>query len=226
MWISDIHGHLSPAAALEYFDLWCHLQVIVLSQEPDTISWRWTENGTYSASSCYNALFTGSTSSKHWRLIWKSGAPLSVKFFLYLASVNRCWTTDRLERRGLPHEPACVLCSQHDEALHHLLIGCVFSCIIWHGILSWCCPEIPVPDGTLDFLRWLSSALDTIAMEKRRGLSTIAALTAWSLWRHRNAVIFDKIAPSSASLLMVIKDDARSWAYAGAKGLSNIILVV
>uniref|UniRef100_A0A453JIB6 Reverse transcriptase zinc-binding domain-containing protein n=1 Tax=Aegilops tauschii subsp. strangulata TaxID=200361 RepID=A0A453JIB6_AEGTS len=109
------------------------------------------------------------------------GPPLSVKFFLYLVSVNRCWMVDRLERRGLPHEPACVLCSHNDETLHHLLIGCVFSHIIWHVIFSWCCPAIPVPDGTLDFLSWLSSALDTIAMEQRRGLSTIAALTAWSL---------------------------------------------
>ena len=64
-WINDIHGHLIPAAALEYFDLWCRLQAGTLSQEPDTILWRWAENGVYSASSCYNALFTGSTLSEH-----------------------------------------------------------------------------------------------------------------------------------------------------------------
>lgn len=152
-------------------------------------------------------------------------APLSVKFFSYLASVNRCWTADRLARRGLPHEPACVLCSQHTEDLHHLLVGCVFTRVTWHGILSWCCPETAAPDGTLGFFDWLSRSLLPMTPDRRRGLSTIASLTAWSLWRHRNAVIFDKIVPSSTSLIAAIQEEARSWATARAKGLSAFIHV-
>ena len=61
--------------------------------------------------------------------------------------------------------------------------------------------------------------------DKRRGISTIAVLTAWSLWRHRNVVIFDKIAPSSTSLLAAIQEEARYWTSAGAKGLSAFIPV-
>uniref|UniRef100_A0A453KNY5 Reverse transcriptase zinc-binding domain-containing protein n=1 Tax=Aegilops tauschii subsp. strangulata TaxID=200361 RepID=A0A453KNY5_AEGTS len=62
-------------------------------------------------------------------------APLNVKFFLWLASQNRCWTADRLARRGLPHPAACQFCDQDDETLHHILAGCVFARITWHEVL-------------------------------------------------------------------------------------------
>lgn len=74
-WIRDIQGSPGPAAILEYVDLWRRLQTVSLTHDPDTIRWKWTENGVYSASSCYNALFLGSTTSEHWRLVWKSGPP-------------------------------------------------------------------------------------------------------------------------------------------------------
>ncbi|XP_020188032.3 uncharacterized protein [Aegilops tauschii subsp. strangulata] len=110
-WIRDIHGSPGPEAMLQYVDLWRRLQSVALTTEPDIIRWKWTEDGEYSAASCYDALFIGSTASEHWRIVWKTGAPLSVKFFTYLASINRCWTADRLSRRGLPHKLAYVLCS-------------------------------------------------------------------------------------------------------------------
>lgn len=44
-------------------------------------------------------------------------------------------------------------------------------------------------------------------------------------WKHRNAVIFDKIPPSSSTLLDAVKEEASSWASAGAKGLSPVIPV-
>lgn len=88
-WILDIQGSLGLGAILEYIDVWQRLQHIMLTSQPDIIQWRWTENGIYLASSCYSALFTGSMASEHWPLVWKSGAPMSVKFFLYLASMNR-----------------------------------------------------------------------------------------------------------------------------------------
>uniref|UniRef100_A0A8R7UVR8 Reverse transcriptase zinc-binding domain-containing protein n=1 Tax=Triticum urartu TaxID=4572 RepID=A0A8R7UVR8_TRIUA len=53
--------------------------------------------------------------------IWKSRAPNSCKFFVWLAARNRCWTTDRLQRRQLPHPSACPFCDQAQEMIDHLL---------------------------------------------------------------------------------------------------------
>lgn len=131
-WITDIHGTLNPVAIVEYVELWRKIQAITLSQDTDKLSWKCTSSDVYSASSCYRALFHGSTIAPSWRLIWKNWAPTNAKIFLWLASLNRCWTADRRARHGLTHDPICKLCCQADETLDHLLTGCVLSRMAWH----------------------------------------------------------------------------------------------
>jgi hypothetical protein len=48
-------------------------------------------------------------------------------------------------------------------------------------------------------------------------------LTAWWLWKRRNAVIFEGARPDLGGLLDTIKAEARSWAAAGASGLAAIL---
>ena len=138
---------------------------------------------------------------------------------------DRCWTAERLAHRSLPHEDDCALCDQDEETMHHLLAGCSFSRQVWHEILSWCSPTTAPPDGSLSYFAWLSAAMQLTPTSRRRGLDTIAARTALSLWRHRNVIILDKIAPAAAALISAIKDEARSWVAAGARGMNTCNLV-
>jgi hypothetical protein len=41
---------------------------------------------------------------------WKTWEPPRVRFFIWWACQDRCWTGDRMARRGLPHPPRCPLC--------------------------------------------------------------------------------------------------------------------
>jgi hypothetical protein len=50
----------------------------------------------------------GAISFEPWKRLWKSWAPRKCKFFRWLAIRNKCWTADRLQRKGLPH-PVVVL---------------------------------------------------------------------------------------------------------------------
>uniref|UniRef100_A0A453RVM0 Reverse transcriptase zinc-binding domain-containing protein n=2 Tax=Aegilops tauschii subsp. strangulata TaxID=200361 RepID=A0A453RVM0_AEGTS len=50
-----------------------------------------------------------------------------VRFFHWLARLDRCWTADRLARRGLQHPARCPLCNQALETMHHLILGCPFA---------------------------------------------------------------------------------------------------
>jgi hypothetical protein len=81
-WIRDIQGALTPLAMVEYVDLWrrLHRTVVTFTDQPDRLHWRWTENGAYSAASCYSALFAGSIRAPHWELTWRSWAPLRTNF--------------------------------------------------------------------------------------------------------------------------------------------------
>ena len=76
--------------------------------------------------SAYDAYFLGTIRFAPWKRIWKSWAPMKCKLFIWLATNNRRWTSDRLAKRGLPHPAACPLCDQADETIQHILVSCVF----------------------------------------------------------------------------------------------------
>uniref|UniRef100_M8CTC8 Malectin-like domain-containing protein n=1 Tax=Aegilops tauschii TaxID=37682 RepID=M8CTC8_AEGTA len=61
---------MAPLATIEYIDHWHRIHQVSLSSTPDTLSWHWSSKGSYTASSCYTALFIGSTTAPFWRLIW------------------------------------------------------------------------------------------------------------------------------------------------------------
>ncbi|KAG2659113.1 hypothetical protein PVAP13_1KG333200 [Panicum virgatum] len=109
-------------------------------------------------------MFIGSTHFRPWERIWKSWAPGKCKFFMWLAAHNRCWTADRLARKGLPHPECCPLCDQADETIDHLLVSCVFTQQIWFKLLRSVGLQIlaPQPDET-SFDDWWEKASERVS---------------------------------------------------------------
>lgn len=121
-WIRHIQGILDPIALWQYLRIWERLRMVKHSDAADTLCWRWTGDGQYSSKSCYRSLFHGGVLSDTWRLNWKSWAPPRVKFFIWLACQDRCWTAERRARHGLSHAPRCLLCNQSMETMNHLMV--------------------------------------------------------------------------------------------------------
>lgn len=222
-WVQDIHGTLGIEATVQYVELWESLHQFQLSTEPDRLSWKMSANGSYSAASCYSAMLLGSTSIYHWKLNWKTWAPLRIKIFVWLALQDRCWIADRLLWRGLPHPPRCVFCDQVPETMHHLLVGCPFSRQIWHEVLSWCRTTMPPPTAYEDFIEWWAASHGTATAGQQGGISSMIILTAWLIWKARNACVFDAEQPSIMRVFNSIRAEAKSWAAAGAPGLDTMI---
>ncbi|KAF0903344.1 hypothetical protein E2562_026786, partial [Oryza meyeriana var. granulata] len=63
------------------------------------------------------------------RWLWKSWAPRNA-LFIWLAIYNRCWTANRLARRGLPRPSQCPLCDMVLCITERTRLG--YSC-------GWCC---------------------------------------------------------------------------------------
>jgi hypothetical protein len=213
----------SALALWQYVQLWGKLRDTQLSAGPDRLVWRWTTDDQYSASSCYDTLFQGAVISGSWKLNWKSWAPPRVKFFIWLVCLDRCWTGERLARRGLPHAPRCPLCDQSVETMSHLLTGCSFSRTVWFEVLSWIRSTSGPPTVEGDFAEWWSQAVRTAPRQLRKGTSSVIMLTAWWIWKHRNASVFDGAQPSMPKLLQNIKDELCTWARAGAQGLRIVL---
>jgi hypothetical protein len=132
-WVSDIKGALTWGALVDYLHLWNAITDVVLQpNSEDKHIFSIASNGQYSASSAYKGFFTGSVGFEHYKMVWKSCAPPKCRFLLWLVAHNRCWTADRLEKRGLNHPPRCSLCDQEPETINHLLVSCSFSRIYWY----------------------------------------------------------------------------------------------
>jgi hypothetical protein len=134
-WISDILTPLSWMGIQQFLLIWDVVSNIVLTQEADIHTWLHTSSGQFSSRSCYRAFFMGAITFEPWKRLWKSWASPMCKFFLWLAIRNKCWTSDRLEKRGLDHPVSCLLCDQEQETIQHILCAYVFARQFWHSIL-------------------------------------------------------------------------------------------
>uniref|UniRef100_A0A8I6WG90 Reverse transcriptase zinc-binding domain-containing protein n=1 Tax=Hordeum vulgare subsp. vulgare TaxID=112509 RepID=A0A8I6WG90_HORVV len=222
-WARDIRGDLGIHEIGQYLLLWRTAQNVTLHDQPDQLIWRWTPSGTYSARSAYLAAFHGSVACDSSQLTWRSWTPPRVKFFLWLVSLDRCWTADRLRRHGLQHHPRCVFCDQEPETMRHLLVTCPFSRQVWHETLSWLRMTCRPPDHEATLNDWWLHAMRETPKAMRKGLATITHLTAWLLCKHRNSCVFDGEQPSMALLTARIREEAALWARAGAVGLGVVL---
>jgi hypothetical protein len=102
-WISDILTPLSWTGIQQFLLIWDAVSNIALTQEADIHTWLHTSSGHFSSRSCYRTFFMGAIIFEPWKRLWKSWAPPKCKYFLWLAIRNKCWTSDRLEKRGLDH---------------------------------------------------------------------------------------------------------------------------
>lgn len=146
----------------------------------------------------------GRTIFRPWERIWKSWAPAKCRFFLWLVAHKRCWTSDRLARRGLPHPEQCPLCDQADETIDHLLVACVFSRQFWYYFLRQVGLHslAPQPSDT-SFDDWWENASTATSGLTQKGLNSLIVLGAWVIWNHRNRCVFDGAVPNIAEALEV-----------------------
>jgi hypothetical protein len=122
--------------------------------------------------------------------------------FLWLTALNRCWTTDRLAKRGLKHPERCPLCDQDSETLGHILVSCVFAREFWFLMLhQFMLHRIAPNPGTNSFKGWWEKVVKSTGDLAMRGLNSLIALGAWILWNHQNRIVFDGLPPSVSTSL-------------------------
>jgi hypothetical protein len=118
--------------------------------------------------------------------------PAKCKMFLWLAIRNRCWTTDRLAKRGLPHPDKCPLCDQEDETIQHLLTTCVVARQVWFTLLHPLELTYLVPSqNERSFADWWRKMMRRVKKEHKKGVNTLIILGAWTIWKYRNACVFE-----------------------------------
>ena len=227
-WVQDIRGAITLNVLSEFFKVWDLTAHWDLQQDhEDKHIWLLSSSGLYSTKSAYTGFFFGSTTFNPWERIWKAWAPGKCKFFMWLVAHGRCWTADRLARKGLPHPQLCPLCDQ-EETLNHLLVSCVFSRDVWFQILKIVRLQHLAPNlATSSFEVWWEGVVadpgDPTYKGLSKGLNSLIILGAWAIWNHRNRCVFNGEQPCSSMVINWVKEESHNWCRAGASGLDSIL---
>jgi hypothetical protein len=126
---------------------------------------------------------------------------------MWTVAHNRCWTADRLARRGLNHPPKCPLCDQVGETIDHLLVSCVFTRQIWFIILQLF--GLPAIAPQMDNLFFVDEAGSRLSGQVQKGFNSIIILRAWLIWKHRNYCVFDGGTPNLTRVFSAFREEAQ-----------------
>jgi mannosylglycoprotein endo-beta-mannosidase len=211
-WVRDITGVLTVDAVVQFLHLWPLIQTCTLNANaPNAFVWKLTASGEFSTKSTYQACFAGRTALPAASLVWASFAPLKHKFFGWLALRGRCWTADRLRRRGLPNQRRCPLCAIRDENLSHLLLQCHYSRTVWLRVLRSVGLQRLLPSAASELGVWWPASTAKVATSQRRQANSLILLVLRGIWLERNSRVFDNHACDAATLSSRLGADWHEW---------------
>jgi hypothetical protein len=137
-WVHDLARNFPPQLLHDFIRLWRMVQDTTLHLDtPDTITWKLSNDGSYTANSVYKIHFEGQVRSEAPIIVWQQWAPAKCKLFLWLLLHDRLWCADRLQRRQCPNQYFCPLCVRNLETSWHLFFECPFALQIWGGVATW-----------------------------------------------------------------------------------------
>jgi hypothetical protein len=169
----------------QYLEIWdiVHALQLVLEQ-PDSISWTLTANGSYSASSAYHVQFLGSHPRFDAQKIWNANAEPKCKLFSWLALHGKLLTADMLAIRGWDHDPTCPLCLSAPETAAHLCKDCPFTKAIWPRLQSWDAEDPrPQPHSYPTISEWWDEVIQGKVKKEQQRISGRLLYAIWNAWK-------------------------------------------
>ncbi|KAL0291713.1 UNVERIFIED_CONTAM: hypothetical protein Sangu_3261800 [Sesamum angustifolium] len=110
-------------------------------------------------------------------------------------------TRDRL--MFLQEDSSCSLCINTQETAKHLFFECPFSNLVWTNIRQWLGIHRRM-STLLSAVKWLIKEKTRSSVQNKARLIALAC-TVYSLWRHRNEVIFEGKTPCPEGLVISIR---------------------
>lgn len=199
-WLHSSTLQLQGSMALEWEAYTTALKSVGISlrNSRDILLWAGGDgSGTLTVKNTYEALFHTQpiVADPPWlHRIWKWHIPLKILLFFWLCVKDKALTWEALRRRGWQGPGICPLCNQASEDIHHLLIHCNFTSLIWH-LLS---QQFSIP------LVWNGNTItDCLSswFSDRHAPHSLAAHVCWQTWIERNHVIFEGRTPSCQAVL-------------------------
>jgi hypothetical protein len=124
---------------------------------------------------------------------------------MWLALLDRNWTSDRLAKHGLRDDASCTLCDQDAEMIDHLLVNCIFSLEAWFKLLGRRGWQNLCPIREASFVQWWLRARKRVSKRRREVFDSTVTVGTWNLWCRCNDGVF------SGAHLMVAATATKEW---------------
>jgi hypothetical protein len=144
-WTRGLWRMSTATEIAELISLWEAVSEVQLTENEDSIRWKWTASGQYSSRSAYRAQLAGSYCSFDALAIWKAKVESKHRFFAWLLVQRKILTADKLLARNWPCNPMCPLCDQENETTDHLCLHCIFAQEVWVLVAEWSDGAVHVP---------------------------------------------------------------------------------
>lgn len=92
-------------------------------------------------------------------------------------------------------------------------MGCVVAREVWFRCFRTAGIQIDIPDGTKNLETWWLKARKRFYGKSKRVFDSFVMLVCWSLWKHRNAYVFNNTRQhcNTTELVLRILDEFRTW---------------
>jgi hypothetical protein len=182
-WISSLVDITTTTEMEDFTLLFMVISLVSLTDQLDTITWRWTGDGKFTVASAYKCQFHGTYTTLPATKIWKCFVEPKVRFFLWLVLHDRL-TADNMLKKNWPCNQTCSLCFCMDETTTHLLMKCKFLEAAWNMIAG----KFNLP-AYVDFSLtsspsdWVRNITSTCFVEDKESSASVVASLATDLVR-------------------------------------------
>ena len=149
---------------------------------------------------------------------WNNLVPLKLNFFGWRAVLNRLPSKTELIKRGVAlSSSVCGTCGVAEESVDHLLRHCSWAKEVWSSVQLWC--DIDLSNvGSIEGL--LNTAHEFLKSPIQLKVTNAVILTTlWTIWKARNARVFNNIETPPAKVLEDIKTSSFLWIKNRGKGI-------
>lgn len=102
-WLKALQQMSTSEQVYQFVDLWVQISQVQLQPGvSDSILWKWSASGDYTAKSADEIQFQGSLRFDSASMIWKARTENKCRFFSWLLLQEKILTADKLAIRGWP----------------------------------------------------------------------------------------------------------------------------
>ncbi|KAE8685834.1 bromodomain and WD repeat-containing protein 3-like isoform X4 [Hibiscus syriacus] len=210
VWNIDTRRNLCDWELDQWLDLMTKLKDFKLTDSvEDFLSWSASGDGLFSVKSCRKELGKVSGESDLWvKGVWQGLSPPRVEVFLWQLAHQKVAVREELVKRGLQlgDEILCPFCKKQVESVQHLFISCDVVWELWNKIASYWEIALVLPKDPPSLL---------CSWGELRGKSLIwkfiPGVVFWSIWKARNAMVFDGSPLDRMSLFFIARFRLSKW---------------